>query len=341
VIILRSCVDTLEHTFSGQVSEAVVAQLDALKEFAQDKECPQPILLAGCELFVQPQSVVRYRWLIRNSSYLLMLRRGGVGPCMIAKLTSRGLVERGLETLWDEVLAITRKLGLLPLNVSRLDLAVDFQGWKPTFDEMRNVRCRSTYRPVLPNVDNPQTFYFGKAPKMVRVYDKTTEIAVKGNEWWRTVWRSTGNYREDLPVWRIELELRSEVLKERSCRSMEVALERLASIFSWGLCEVSLGEPNGDSNRARWPEDERWRLLRESFGIPEPLSRVRPFIRLLDYDKALQRYMGVASSLAASLGLENYEAVGRILFDGGEIYLDAKGITFGDLVETKRRRVSE
>ena len=243
------------------------------------------------------------------------------------------------EALWAELVRIALALGFVPLNLCRLDLAVDFQGWAPTFDEMRNVRCHSTHRPVLPNVDNPETFYFGKSPKMLRVYNKTLEIEKKHKEWWHTVWRATGLYTEGEPVWRCELELQSEVLKELGCCSMGVAVERAASLYAWGLDQASLGAPNGDSNRSRWPEDERWTLLRQGFGDSQPLSRLRPFVRLLDYEKALQRYVGTTTSLAASLGLDSYEQVGQLLFDGGQQYIVDRDTTFADLVEAKRRRI--
>jgi hypothetical protein len=341
VIILRSCIDTLVHSFCGDVSEEVAGRLDELKNYAQMTECPQPWPVLGPEFFVQPQSVPHFRWLLRNDDLLLMLRCGGVGPSMVAKMTSKGLAERGVEALWAELERAAQILGLTPLILMRLDLAVDFQGWSPTFAEMRNVRCRSKYRPVLPNVDHPETFYFGKVPKMVRLYNKSLEIVVHGKEWWRGVWRSTGRYREDQPVWRLEVELGSIVLKELGCRSMGVALERLSSIWSWALQQTSLGVPNGDTNRARWLEDERWRILREGFGMSEPLSRVRSLSKLLDYEKALQRYLGTMTSVAASLGIANYEEAGRILFDGGMDYLAREGKDFERMVEFKRRRLSE
>jgi hypothetical protein len=246
--VIRSGVDTLEHTFSGELSADIGEQLDRLKLLAQDTETPQPIWFEGREFFVQERSIRHYRWHLSNSWVLLHLRRGQFGPSMKCKLTARGLAEGGVEEYWDEVVAVAHSLGFAPLNLCRLDLAVDFQGWGPTFDEMRNVRCRSTHRPVIPNVDHPETFYFGKSPKMVRVYNKTVEIEKKHKEWWRTVWRSTGLYTEREPVWRCELELGSEILKELGCRSVGVALEQLGSIYAWGLEEVSLGAPNGDTN---------------------------------------------------------------------------------------------
>lgn len=339
--IIRACVDTLEHTFAGDLTEEMASHLDALKVLAQTHECPEPITLGGQEFFVSEQGVRRYRWLVRNEHFVLMLRAGGAGATMVAKISAWGLAEKGVEALWEELLAVTEGLGLTPLNLSRLDLAVDFQGWSPTFEEMRNVRSRSTYRPVIPNVDNPETFYFGKDPKMLRVYNKTVQIQAKGKLWWQTVWRSTGLWDETSDVWRAELELRSEVLKELSCRSMAVALPRLASVYSWGLSETSLGCPNDDSNRARWPEDERWTMLRESFGMPEPLSRVRPFSKLLDHGKASARYVGVMTSLGASLGISDYDELARILYDGGLGYLDLQGKDFADAVEVKRRRAAE
>jgi hypothetical protein len=339
--VIRSGVDTLEHTFSGELSADIGEQLDRLKLLAQDTETPQPIWFEGREFFVQERSIRHYRWHLSNSWVLLHLRRGQFGPSMKCKLTARGLAEGGVEEYWDEVVAVAHSLGFAPLNLCRLDLAVDFQGWGPTFDEMRNVRCRSTHRPVIPNVDHPETFYFGKSPKMVRVYNKTVEIEKKHKEWWRTVWRSTGLYTEREPVWRCELELGSEILKELGCRSVGVALEQLGSIYAWGLEEVSLGAPNGDTNRSRWPEDDRWRLLRESFGDAQPLSRVREFAHLLDYHRAMQRHVGTATSLAATLGLSDYTQVAQVLFEGGQMYIDSRETTFARLVEIKRRRMSE
>lgn len=340
MILLRSCVDTLEHTFAGDVPDEIADTLDGLKALAQSKEQAQSLLLADRELFVQPQSVRRFRWLLQNRDYLLMLRRGGAGPCLLAKLSAFGLATRGIDSLWEELLAVTAELRLAPLNLSRLDLAIGFQGWTPTFDEMRNVRCRSTYRPVLPNVDHPETFYFGKSPKMLRVYNKTRQIIEKDKLWWRPIWRDTGRLDEDVDVWRIELELGSQVLKEVGCRSFGVAMERLADLFSWGLEETSLGLPNGDSNRARWPEDSRWQELRLGFGEPHAVHRARHMPELLDYQRALPRYVSVLSSLGASLGRTDYAGLAQLLYDGGESYIAEKGKTFADFVEDKRLKRS-
>jgi len=340
VILLRSCVDTLEHTFSGDVPDEIADTLDELKVLGQSKEQAQSLVMAGRELFVQPQSVRRYRWLLQNRDFLLMLRRSGAGPCLLAKLSAFGLATRGIHVLWDELLTITAELHLAPLNLSRLDLAIDFQGWAPTFEEMRNVRCRSTYRPVLPNVDHPETFYFGKTPKMLRVYNKTRQIIEKDKLCWRPIWRDTGRLDEGVDVWRIELELGSQVLKEVSCRSFGVAMERLADLFSWGLEEASLGLPNGDSNRARWPEDPRWQELRLGFGEPHAVHRARHMPELLDYQRAVQRYVSVLSSLGASLGRTDYAEVAQLLYDGGEGYIADKGKRFPDLVEDKRLKRS-
>jgi hypothetical protein len=245
-----------------------------------------------------------------------------------------------VDALWEQLLDVTAALDLSPLNLSRLDLAIDFQEWAPTFEEMRNVRCRSAYRPVLPNVDHPETFYFGKAPKMLRVYNKSRQIDAKDKGWWRPVWRDTGRYDQSRDVWRIELELGSQVLKEVGARSFAVAMRRVADLFSWGLEEASLGLPNGDSNRARWPEDSRWTELRLGFGEPHAVTRVRHMPELLDFERAVQRHVSVLTSLGASLGLTDYTEVARLLFDGGEVYIADKDRTFADLVEDKRLKRS-
>lgn len=338
--LLRSSVDTLEHSFSGDVPEDVADKLDELKTLGQTREQPQSFLIAERELFVQPQSVRRYRWLLKNRDFVLMLKKAGSGPCLVAKLSAFGLATRGVHALWDELLEITSELHLSPLNLCRLDLAIDYQGWAPGFDEMRNVRCRSTYRPVVPNVDNPETYYFGKTSVMLRVYNKSKEIVDKDKPWWRPVWRETGKFEEGVDVWRIELELHGDVLKELGCRTFAVAMERRADLFSWGLEKTSLGLPNGDSNRARWPEDPRWHELRLGFGEPHPVQRVRRMPELLDYQRAVQRHVSIVSSLGASLGRTDYTEVSRLLFDGGEGYIAEKGKTFADLVEDKRLKRS-
>jgi hypothetical protein len=229
-------------------------------------------------------------------------------------------------------------MGLSPLNLTRIDVAVDFQGWAPTFEEMQNVVCKSSFRPVYPNTFSPETFQFGKGNVVLRVYDKTKEIAVKNHLWWHNVWQLCG-YDPALPVWRAEVQLRSAALKEMNMRHVDTALANIYGLYTYGLDWCSLRLPAADSNLRRAPEHPAWIDLREKFAPAHSLGRIRPVTQCLDYDAAVARISGLFASAAVAAEIQDYDEVCEALKLDVRRYLhNQREISWEEFLEDKRRK---
>jgi hypothetical protein len=143
---------------------------------------------------------------------------------------------------------------LLP---SRVDVAVDFQGADFVPPERRDI-CTAA-RKVHYDYEGMDavTVTLGERSNSVQVqlYDKTREIEKSGKDWMLDVWESGGNYREGLQVWRLEVRMYRQWLKEADIDSIESLGDRLqtavVSLVNFGtnawvrfLDPVSEGQSN-------------------------------------------------------------------------------------------------
>lgn len=336
---LRCGVDTLEATFSGELEEEFIEELVRRKGLAQTRDCAEEVPLCGSTFQLLPKGMGLWAYVIRNDELLIRLGTGSHIPTMSVRLLAHGLAGRGVDSLWASVLEIAAELGLTYKNCTRLDVAVDFQGEWFTHEEMLSVVCPSTFRPVYPNTVNPQTFQFGKGQIVVRLYDKTAEIAAKNHGWWKFVWRLCDGYTDGEPVYRAEVQLRGPVLKELGFGSMNALLASLPELFAYGLTWCSLRVPSPDTNRSRWPEDPRWTLLRTAFHPSAPLGRVRPACTIIEYDAVVKRFVSLISSAGAAVDSDDYWQLSRAITSDAEQRIERDmGTTFSALVDKKRKR---
>ncbi len=117
-----------------------------------------------------------YKLHTRDLTLFVSRSKNAFYPKVKVSLGAFGLATRHHAELWGEVLRVIGAMGELEEHgVSRADVYVDFQGWTPTLTEMsENVACRARNNPIYPNIQTPETFYFGMgAPQMMRVYNKT------------------------------------------------------------------------------------------------------------------------------------------------------------------------
>ncbi len=335
---IRCGVDTLEATFSGDLEFWVGKELSRRKRTAQLANTPEPIRLCNENLFVGDRGMRFYDYVVRNRDLMLLFSVGGAMPPMGLRLFAEGLASRGVTELWSKAKEIAKEVEVSPLNLTRIDVAVDFQSWNPSFEEMQHVVCKSSFRPVYPNTKAPETFQFGKGAVVLRLYDKTKEIAVKDKLWWHNVWRLLG-YDPSLPVWRLEVQLRSAALKELGCRDVDTALNDIYALFCYGLDWCSLRASSNDTNLRRATEHPAWIDLREKFAPARSLGRIRPVVSTMSYDAAVGRIAGLLATAAAVTGVTDYDAlVQDVAADVQKFVHDRREMSFDELVDEKRRR---
>jgi hypothetical protein len=171
---------------------------------------------------------------------------------------------------------------------------------------------------------------------VARLYDKSAEIAHSGKDWMRTVW---GNRFDPLrPVWRMEFQLRRQVLAECSLHEPEDALRKRQALWTYATQWLSLRSPRPGQRRTRWPVASAWvQLASTSLGAPQS-SLVRERIRRHEESVLVRGLAGYASSLAAVAGVSDLDVT--MLFSRLRVgeYMDATGRDFRELVRAKRER---
>jgi hypothetical protein len=331
-------VDTLEASFRGTLNPGFALTLSELKAKAQLEEHPQGHRLAGLDFAVQDHGLKPWPYLLKGDEMHVRFGTSPHFPTASVRLGALGLASYGHQALHEMAAEAVAGVGAdQQAGLSRLDLAVDFQGWAPTTEEMGGVVCAASFRPVYPNTHAPETFQYGKGQIVVRVYNKTREIAVKGGAWRSALWQSCRGYRSDEDVWRFEVQLRSEALKELGAHSAHDAFRNLDGLLGYGLTWANLRVPQGQSSD-RWQEDERWSALRDATGATRYLQRLKAESRVGDVERLVPMIGGLAVSMAARLGVYNLHRVLGILEPLIAEYAARDGL---DFPERARRRTEK
>ncbi len=346
LVLLGHRLDTLELSFeevpgSEGIDPPIWYELDQAKKRAQRFGEPQPFEIAGHTVYVEPKGLGVYSWRARCEGLDLRMAFARNVPPLSVWLGARPLAEHGAQSLLDELAPIAKALNATNPHVTRADVAVDFQGWVPTTAEMANVVCSASFRPVYPSVEAPETFMFGKGQMVVRVYDKTKQIAVKHLEWWRDVWVTCPDYDPALPVWRIEGQMRSTVLRELGIVAPEDVVKNLGQLLDQSMRWAQLRVPGTDKTKTRWPEHPRWEQIRTAAWSGKPVERLRAKSHMLAADKAAARAVSALATFGAHMGVYDLGEALQLLREHSE-FLQAvhpSRPTFHEEVELRCRRL--
>ena len=171
---------------------------------------------------------------------------------------------------------------------------------------------------------------------VARLYDKSLEITQSGKDWMREVWGDRLDPSQ--PVWRLEFQLRRQVLKECSLDDAKEVIDRRQHLWEYATRWLSLRDSSPTARRVRWPVANVWaQLSRSQVGTPQnPLVRKR--IRKRDESVLIRGLAGYASSLAAIAGVSDLDVTMAVSRRRLAEYMDVTGRDFRDLVRAKRER---
>ena len=291
---------------------------------------------------VQPSGWGSYRYWLRCGDFDVFLGRGQSLPAAYARIASEFIHEVGpIRALADLRSFVGALLDQVHETVcSRVDIYADFQGWVPVPDDYHRfvTRSRRNTSHIAVHHDGRRFtgFTFGRDAMVARLYDKSLEIAHSGKRWMREVWAAGGD--ASAPVWRLEFQLRREVLAEWSLTSPEDVLTLWPNLWAYAMQWLSLREPTPGATRTRWQVAIVWsELKRSQAGVTySPLVRKR--IREHDESVLVRGLTGYASSLAAITGVSDLDLAMLVSRRRVGEYMDATGRDFRDLVQAKRGR---
>ncbi len=219
--VVLSGVDTLHMSTDRAILVHSATQLAERKEDAARDSQARIIWEAGGQrLQVHPYGTRRGPFLLESEWFAVSVNPRATPPFPTAQ------VELRAQALWSlgyaraaevaaEIIADLTDGIVAPLDVSRLDVTVDFQGWVPEQADLARVttkaRTNATYRR---NAGFTGFMFGGGSAIAARLYDKRLEAQLSGKLYFDRLWAMQRGYDAQAPVWRLEFQLRREALRD-------------------------------------------------------------------------------------------------------------------------------
>jgi hypothetical protein len=201
--------------------------------------------------------------------------------------------------------------------LSRVDFTVDIAGWNPTEKKLCDGlvgRPTKLQKHIDADTSVNASYYkkkkftgirLGKGkPMMLRIYDKTDEIAVNGtNTWFYEVWKKNG-WNENGTVWRVEFQCRRKVLLAFGFGDSVDSLEKFAGMFRYLSTDwVRLTVADAMQRRNdRLKTDPVWELVQgANFGNGGDVTRAAQ--KLPERKQLIDQFKGLATTIAARHGI--------------------------------------
>lgn len=226
------------------------------------KKYPLPIVLGNTEFLLSSYgSSSGYTFVIENNDFKIELSEFIV-PNFYVTFRSQALWRESAFLLHDKFLMWAQSVGYKPFKpecLSRVDFSFDYNLPVIDFNEDSFI-SRSSKDSQHREDGRVQTFTLGKGNVVLRVYDKIAEIKQQSDKvWFYLLWG------QDADVWRIEWQIRKDILKRFDIKTFEDLQSQQGDLLSY-LAEEhdTLRVPNNDSNSSRgWPLHPLWQDLQE------------------------------------------------------------------------------
>ena len=273
---LASGVDALYLSGRAALPVELLAQLDALRLIADQQEGPVEIVFGGLVMQLQPRKWRLYRYCLDHPYARFGFTPKNQIPAIRVQPRAEFLHGHGVENVveWTRAL-LELECGPVLLEVSRIDLFADFQGWNVTGDDRHEFLCRADARNLFENAEEFNGLKIGKRESgtiSARLYDKTIESAKSGTAYWKELWGE--EFDPARSVLRVEFELHREVLRQFGVSTPDEVLASSGAMWHYLTHEwLTHRVPTSDETRSRWPVSIPWqavqraRIAGESLGI--------------------------------------------------------------------------
>lgn len=316
--LLLSGVDTIDCAYYLRPSTDCRLDFEALaqvREAQQAAKRPEQVTinLGGTDFLLSPHGTASgYPYLMENAEKRVQFGEFN-NPGFCVNYRSRALWHKGAQLLHREFGQWAETMGLVPgrpEGLSRVDFAFDFH--LPTIDFDEDSFVTQASKDAQHRKDRRvQTFRFGEGDIVLRIYDKSAEIReASAKTWFHTLW---GGVVDN--VWRIEFQVRKEVLKRFGVRAFQDLFDGSGDVLRFLVHEhTTLRVPKDDTNRSRWPLHPLWVMLQEHVGTLQAQGVVRevdPDERLLE--QLLRLAISVEGYIKRSAAIECVRRGGELL----------------------------
>ncbi len=291
--------ESFELVPSGKLVARLVTAKEKALEISDQSQSVVPFDLGGFPMMAHAYASKGSSWRLSCDDFLLMIGSPMKGWSVQVRYLSAGLWEHGLSALQDRVRALLwagdefegnktdepdYAIGSTSgVRVSRADYCFDFHSpdfkreFRPRLQE--NIVAHSSVKShahcdLWENGGRGETLNIGKINNLqVAIYDKTKEIReASGKEWMIDLWLAGTDGEwiwDEKPdnVWRLEIRLGKEFLKNRNIRDCGQVLKHRDELLIEALYTRRLTRPSRtDKDRKRWPLHPIWSLAVEAIG---------------------------------------------------------------------------
>lgn len=316
---LRWGVDSIYLSYQGELLPEVRTRLKALKEMAQGQEDQEKALaqypIEGHVFEVKDKGAALFPYILEDGAFRIQLSRGGKVPMAYVKVSAAFLAHVGPVEAERRLYAILVQLGTIKstAQVSRIDLFVDFS-WSDSMEWDREAWI--TRAASIDTYSENGIFtgwVIGKGGHLLaRLYHKLLHAKKIGAEYLLGLWRECGWMNDD-PVWRLEFQIKREVLAQMGIAAFTKTMGNLNGLWSYATTEwlkLSIPQP-ADKTRSRWPIHPLWGLLSSiDWETPGgPLLRSHDPSRVPADDKLYSMYLSALIGFMAKRGIQDlYQA---------------------------------
>jgi hypothetical protein len=349
--VLASGVDTLYFSSRGTLREGRMESLEVCR--AQSGGNPLPIAFGeGGGAYVHVGHSWRgYPHWLKAPGFDVMVGASDPFPPVYVQLRAQFIHEQGVGAALADVashLASEFFKGEFTVDLSRLDVYADIQGWQPDALDFGRIVTRARARTLYEGRSGDgelfeygrrlSGFSFGRGDFVARIYDKRLQMSVIGTDWQGAVWKDED---PDAQVWRIEFQARRRVLVALGLRTADDGVELRQGLWDYGAKWLSLREPSMHERVSRWPVSALWRWV-QAVEVGEPCAPlVRQRAARADRRRLIAGWTGYSASFAALQRLYGLEDTAAELGMSTRAYLTETGRSFEGLVEQKRSLLPE
>jgi hypothetical protein len=317
---LLSGVDALYASSRSAFGADFFSMLIGLKEFAGKDDSFADLNIAEQIFQVSNYSWGRYPVFLEHEFGRIGFTKSENLPGIRLQIRSKYLHAVGPDVALEWFTKLLKEVEIHPAwTLSRLDLFADVQGWNlHHFDEER-FSCRASDLTSRKVRNKFSGFEFGRRKTgtiNARIYDKTREMEKTPNGWTLAQWGE--KYDKELPVWRIEFEFHTTLLREIGIASAEQALARTPEFWAYGTDEwLTFRDQSTDSNKSRWPIAQEWQQIQNASlrGSAVPIERIRKVEEELIIQRLIPGTFGYLTSLGACKGANDYKSMMKVAYD--------------------------
>jgi hypothetical protein len=263
---VASGVDAIYLSGRASLPASLLARLESTRSLAEELDGSPPFQFGALEMLMAPHAFGKHRYCLTHP-----YGRVGISPSLnlpafriqpraefLHGVGAHAAVQGFRDLLEDEC-------GLVKLQVSRIDLYADFQGWNLSGDDRSAFVCRASDLGTFEENGTLNGLQFGKRSSGTvdaRLYNKSTEIASSGAEYWKEIWNDS--YKPNLDVVRVEFEVLRGALREFGLDDPEDVLRATGALWSYLTTWLSYRVPTDDHTRSRWPLAPEWEEIQRA-----------------------------------------------------------------------------